>query len=44
MERKKYVQPEIEVLQIEVEKGFAQSSDPGSADGNAGGSGWSDWN
>lgn len=25
MEKKNYVQPEIEVLQIEIEKGFAQS-------------------
>ena len=29
MERKKYVQPEVEVLQIEIEKGFAQSGGPG---------------
>ena len=36
MERKKYVQPEIEVLQIEVEKGFAQSSDPGESP-------WDNW-
>lgn len=36
MERKVYVQPEIEVLQIEVEQGFAQSSGPGSSP-------WDDW-
>ena len=42
MERKKYVQPEVEVLQIEVEKGFAQSGDP--TGGNAGGGAWNDWN
>lgn len=29
MERKTYVQPEVEVLQIEVEKGFAQSNGAG---------------
>ena len=36
MERKVYVQPEIEVLQIEVEQGFAQSSGPGESP-------WDDW-
>ena len=44
MERKKYVQPEIEVLQIEVEKGFAQSSGPGESGGSTGGGVWNDWN
>ena len=44
MERKKYVQPEIEVLQVEVEMGFAQSGGPGSAGGDAGGGMWNDWN
>ncbi len=44
MERKEYVQPLVEVLEIEVEKGFATSGIPGEAGGNAGGSGWSDWN
>ena len=34
MEKKNYVQPEIEVLQIEIEKGFATS---------AGDSPWSDF-
>ena len=29
MEKKNYVQPEIEVLQIEIEKGFAQSGGAG---------------
>ena len=29
MEKKNYVQPEIEVLQIEIEKGFAASGDAG---------------
>lgn len=29
MEKKIYEQPLIEVLEIEVEKGFAQSSTPG---------------
>ena len=42
MERKEYVQPEIEVLQIEIEKGFAQSGGPG--EGSAGGGVWDDWN
>ena len=41
MEKKIYEQPLIEVLEIEVEKGFAQSGTPG---GDAGGMGWSDWN
>lgn len=36
MERKTYVQPLVEVLEIEVEKGFAQS-------GGAGESLWEDW-
>ena len=36
MERKTYVQPEVEVLQIEVEKGFAQSN-------GAGDSQWVPW-
>ena len=36
MERKTYVQPEIEVLEIEVEKGFAQSGTPGE-------SAWEQW-
>ena len=44
MERKEYVQPEIEVLQIEVEQGFAQSSGPGESGGSAGGGAWNDWN
>ena len=42
MERKTYVQPEVEVLQIEVEKGFAQSGIP--AGGSAGGGAWDNWN
>lgn len=44
MERKEYVQPEIEVLQIEVEQGFAQSSGPGESGGSAGGGAWDNWN
>ena len=32
MERKTYVQPEVEVLQIEVEKGFAQSNGDGAGE------------
>lgn len=36
MEKKNYVQPEIEVLQIEIEKGFAQS-------GVAGDSAWDNY-
>ena len=36
MERKEYVQPEIEVLQIEVEQGFAQSGGPGESP-------WDNW-
>ena len=44
MERKTYVQPEVEVLQIEVEKGFAQSGIPGASGGNAGGGAWDNWN
>ena len=43
MEKKIYEQPLIEVLEIEVEKGFATSGGPGESGGNAGGSGWSDW-
>jgi hypothetical protein len=43
MEKKIYEQPLIEVLEIEVEKGFAQSGIPGEAGGDAGGMGWSDW-
>ena len=44
MEKKIYEQPLIEVLEIEVEKGFAQSGIPGEAGGDAGGMGWNDWN
>ena len=45
MERKTYVQPEVEVLQIEVEKGFAQSGIPGGSEGIAPGGGeWNEWN
>ena len=36
MEKKNYVQPEIEVLQIEIEKGFAAS-------GGAGESAWDEY-
>lgn len=43
MEKKIYEQPLIEVLQIEVEKGFAQSSDPGGSEGNAPGGAWDNW-
>lgn len=28
MNRKEYIAPEIEVLEIQIEKGFAQSGDP----------------
>lgn len=33
MEKPIYVQPEIEVIEIEVEKGFATSGAPGSTPG-----------
>ncbi len=29
MEKTKYVQPEIEVLEVKIEEGFAQSGTPG---------------
>ena len=29
MEKLKYVQPALEVLEIKIEKGFATSADPG---------------
>lgn len=44
MEKKIYEQPLIEVLEIEVEKGFAQSGIPGEAGGMTGGGAWDDWN
>lgn len=44
MEKKIYEQPLIEVLEIEVEKGFAQSGTPGESGGSAGGGAWDDWN
>ena len=43
MEKKIYEQPLIEVLEIEVEKGFATSGTPGGAGGSAGGGAWDDW-
>lgn len=36
MEKKTYIQPEIEVMEFAVEKGFAQS-------GGAGESDWDNW-
>ena len=36
-----YQAPQIEVLEINVEQGFASSGD---TDNSAGKSGWSDWN
>ena len=44
MEKKIYEQPLIEVLEIEVEKGFATSGIPGEAGGSSGGGAWDDWN
>ena len=44
MEKKIYEQPLIEVLEIEVEKGFAQSGTPGGSEGMAPGGAWDDWN
>ena len=44
MEKKIYEQPLIEVLEIEVEKGFATSGIPGEAGGSAGGGAWDNWN
>lgn len=44
MEKKIYEQPLIEVLEIEVEKGFATSGGPGEAGGMTGGGAWDDWN
>ena len=44
MEKKIYEQPLIEVLEIEVEKGFATSGTPGGAGGSAPGGAWEDWN
>ena len=44
MEKKIYEQPLIEVLEIEVEKGFATSGGPGESGGSAGGGAWDNWN
>ena len=40
MEKQNYIAPEIEVLEVKVEKGFAQTGDFNVPDGGNGGEYW----